>query len=68
MIHPALTITEVAMRYYSITHPERSYDRHNAVRQWKQDKAIDKKVVRQVIDQIFKEQKKLIGTTNTQTR
>lgn len=60
MIHPSLTITEVALRYYAITHPERKYDRHNAVRQWKQDKDIDKKVVRQVIDQIFKEQKKML--------
>lgn len=60
MIHPALTITEVALRYYLLTHPERNYDRHNAVRQWKQDKSIDKKVLRQVIDQIFMEQKKML--------
>lgn len=60
MIHPALTITEVSVRYYKITHPQREYDRHNAVRQWKQDKSIDKKVLRSVIDQIFKEQKDLL--------
>ena len=59
MIHGAFIVTEVALRYYNIVHPERNYSRHYAVKQWRQDNKIDKKVVKKVISQIFKEQKEM---------
>lgn len=60
MIHEAYTKTEIALRYYNITHPERNYTRHYAVKQWNQDKNIDLKVLKSVIRDIFQEQIKLL--------
>ncbi len=60
MIHHAFIITEVAIRYYAIVHPEREYTRHYAIKQWKQDKKIDKKIVKRVINEIFREQKEIL--------
>ncbi len=60
MLHEAFSITEVALRYYKLQHPERNYSRHYAVKQWRQDKRIDSKVVKKVIDKIIVEQNKLL--------
>jgi proline racemase len=60
MIHKALKITEVAQRYYKIKHPERRYTRHYSIRQWRQDKTIDKDIVNVVLKKIFEEQTKLL--------
>jgi hypothetical protein len=60
MLHKAFVITEIALRYYKITHPERKYTRHYAVKQWRQDKNIDKSVVQLVLSNVFEQQKKLL--------
>lgn len=60
MIHEAFKITEIALRYYKITHPERKYSRHYAVKQWRQDKKIDKKIVLSIVNQINSEQKTIL--------
>jgi hypothetical protein len=60
MIHKAFKITEIALRYYKITHPERNYTRHYAVKQWRQDKVIDKKIVRSVVKEVINEQNTLL--------
>lgn len=61
LIHPALTISQVALRYYAIVHPERNYHIERALKQFRQDRNIDKKVLRKVIEVIFKEQKKMLS-------
>jgi hypothetical protein len=60
MLHKAFVITEIALRYYNITHPERNYTRHYAVKQWRQDRKIKKNVLSKVVKQIFSEQKDLL--------
>jgi Zn-finger nucleic acid-binding protein len=60
MIHKAIKITEVAQRYYKFKHPERKYSRHYSIRQWRQDKYIDREVVNVVLKKIFDEQFKLL--------
>lgn len=60
MIHKAFKITEVALRYYNLVHPEREYTRHYAVKQWAQEKSINKTVLQLVIASIFAEQKKML--------
>jgi len=60
MIHKALKIAIVASRYYAIVAPDRNYPTQQALRQFRQDKKIDKKIVHQVIADIFKEQKALL--------
>lgn len=63
MLHKAFTITEIALYYYSVVHPERKYSRNYAVKQWRQDKNIDKKIVKQIIKSIFKEQREMLKKT-----
>lgn len=60
MIHPDISKTGVAVRYYEVVHPERNYQKHQALRQFRQDRAIDLKVLKSVIREIFKEQMKLL--------
>jgi len=60
MLHKAFKITEIALYYYSIVHPERNYSRNYAIKQWRQDKHIDKKIVKAIIKSIFKEQQQKI--------
>lgn len=60
MIHKAFVITEIALRYYKIKHPERKYSRHYAVRQWRQDNKIDRDILKVVINKVFEEQTKIL--------
>lgn len=60
MLHKAFVITEIALRYYKIIHPERKYSRHYAVKQWRQDKNIDKPTVWAIINKIINEQRKTL--------
>jgi hypothetical protein len=60
MIHKALIKAQVALRYYTIVQPGRKYPPQQALRQFRQDKALDKKIVLRVISQIFKEQKEML--------
>lgn len=60
MIHPDISKTGAAFRYYKIVHPERKYPRRQALRQLKQDKNIDLKVLKSVIREIFQEQLNLL--------
>lgn len=59
-IHKAIIKAQVASRYYDIVSPGRNYPTQQALRQFRQDKNIDLKIVRQVIANIFKEQKELL--------
>jgi hypothetical protein len=43
---------EVASRYYSRTKPEKNYPKHQALKQFQQDKNIDLKVLKSVIREI----------------
>lgn len=60
LIHPALKKAQVASRYYAIVHPDRNYPMQQALRQFRQDRSIDKKILRAVIESIFAEQKKML--------
>lgn len=61
MIHNALSKSEVAFRYYLRLRPERQYTKREAIRQFIQDKHIDKKIVWIIVKQIFEEQKQLLN-------
>ena len=56
MIHPAISKTEVAKRYYV----GRGYSSETARKMFFQDKHINKKVVKSIIKDILKEQKELM--------
>ncbi len=56
MIHPALSKTEIAKRYYN----GRGYSSETARKMLFQDKHIDKKLVASIIKDIFKEQKEMM--------
>lgn len=60
MIHEAFTKSEIAFRYYQQKYPERNYTRKEAMKQFSQDRAIDRKIIRTVIDTIYSEQKQLL--------
>jgi len=60
LLHKAFVATEIAIRYYKITHPERKYSRHYAIRQWRQDKKIDKGTVWNIINQVINDQRKTL--------
>jgi predicted GIY-YIG superfamily endonuclease len=53
-------VSYIAQEYYKIKHPERRYTRHYSIRQWRQDKTIDKDIVNVVLKKIFEEQTKLL--------
>lgn len=61
MIHEAYTKSEIAVRYYNVKYPDRNYSKQEAIKQFSQDKSIDKKTLRSVIDTIYAEQKKLLS-------
>lgn len=60
MIHEALNKSAIAERYYNIKHPERNYTRQDAVKQFAQDSQIDRQLLLQVVNDVFKEQKELL--------
>lgn len=60
MIHEALNKSAIAERYYNIKHPERNYTRQEAVKQFAQDSQIDRQLLMQVVNDVFKEQKQMI--------
>lgn len=60
MIHKAIVKAQVAARYYEIVNPERNYPIQQALRQFRQDRNINKKIVLKIISQIFQEQKKML--------
>jgi hypothetical protein len=60
-IHGAFIKARIAAHYYAIK--GRNYEFQHALRQFRQDKAIDKKIVSKVISQIFKEQKEMLKKT-----
>lgn len=60
MIHQALSKSEIAFRYYRIVHRDRDYNKEDARKRFQQDRKIDVKVVRKVIDEIFQEQRAIL--------
>ncbi len=60
MIHDALNKSAIAERYYHIKHPERNYTRQEAVKRFNQDTKIDRQLLLQVVNDVFKEQKELL--------
>jgi hypothetical protein len=60
MIHEALSKSEIALRYYKQTHPDRKYKKEAARKQFDQDLNLDVKLIAKIIDQIFREQKELL--------
>jgi len=61
MIHEGFKRTEVAKRYYSLLYPEKEYTHEQARKQFWQDPNIEWPILLKVIDQIHKEQLKLIN-------
>ena len=60
MIHQALSKSEIAFRYYHIVKRDRNYSKEDARKRFQQDRKIDVKVVRKVIDGIFQEQSAIL--------
>jgi len=61
MIHEGYKRTEVAKRYYAILTPDKEYTPEQARKQFWQDPIIDWPTLNKVIDQIHKEQLKMIN-------
>lgn len=64
MIHPALSKTEIAFRYYkdkfyNLDHAK-LYSRETALKMFHKEKHIDNKLVMSIIKDIFKEQKEMM--------
>lgn len=59
MIHEAFTKAAIAKRYYNLRGIE--LEKEPARKRFLLDKHIDKKIIRVVVDAIYKEQKKLIN-------
>lgn len=60
MIHEAYNNTEIAFRYYIKKWPERAYSKDAARKQFAQDMNIDKKLLREVLNEVFSEQKNIL--------
>lgn len=60
MIHKALRVSEVAKRYYKKKSPKKKYETEQARKQFWQEPKIDILVLKQVIDEIFTEQNKML--------
>jgi len=60
MIHTGLNRAEIAHRYYSKHFPEKKYSRNQCAKQFLQDGNIDKKKVKEIVDEIMAEQKQLL--------
>jgi len=59
-IHDAFSKAAIAVRYYQRVKPERNYDAEAARKQFDQDSKIDRKIVLEVVTEIFKEQKAML--------
>jgi len=64
MIHEAFTKAEIAIRYYSIVVPGRTFTNEQARKRFLLDKNVDLKIIRQIIDVIYSEQKRLLKAIN----
>ena len=64
MIHQALSKSEIAYRYYQEVAPDRNYPKEQARKQFQQDRNINVKVVRKILNDIFKEQLLLLKAIN----
>lgn len=60
MIHSGMNRAEIAHRYYSKHFPDKKYSREQCTKQFIQDRNIDKKKVKEIVDEIMAEQKKLL--------
>ena len=61
MLKQLTNTSELALRYYRVVHPERDYsDRRAALRQFIQDKHIDKRTLKKVARDIAQDVQKII--------
>ena len=57
-IHKGINTSYVAKLYYDKVAPEKEYSSNQACRQLAQDKHIDKKLLRKIVDKVCSEAKK----------
>ncbi len=60
MIHTAYNKSEIAKRYYLAM--GRNYDNQAAIKQWSQDRKLNLKVLKEVFETIYTEQKQSLKT------
>lgn len=58
MIHISYNKSEIAKRYYSRLGKE--YDNQAAIKQWSQDRKLNLKVLKEVFESIYSEQKEML--------
>lgn len=61
MIHSALSKSEIAFRYYQLVKPDKDYTKGKARVQFQQDRKLDKRIIRQIVYDIFEEQKQMLN-------